>query len=577
MKLTKRHNAWLLATAFLCSSLLHILAFPPFELPELAFLCLAPAALGLLFIEADGRTIRRAALVSGFLTWGGLLVWLRHIGDFVGLGWPGGWAALLLLSGLLGLFWAGWWVLAGRFLPRAETLGGVGRVLLMGALAGAWVVLEWVRGWVFTGFPWLPLAASQWERPALLQIAAWTGAWGVSFVLVFFNLGVAFYIKHLTRTRQQKGWLAKLSPEFYAAMGVLFGSLLVMPGAGLGGATESRHKLRVAPVQPDIPQNLKWDSGEARQNRELLERHTRFAALLEPDLILWPEAATPTPVVGDPAMREWVEKLSRELEVPILMGSVAVYDGEGNEARRETYDHAVNATFIADPETGLDPARFYAKRKLVPLGEYIPLRGFFFFLGQLAAFDDLRAGTEATVLPLFIDFRSYRAGSLICYEDIFAHLARENVLAGADFHFVATNNAWYGTEGMAYQHAAHSVLRAVETRRPVLRVGNNGWSGWIDPTGIIRYVLEDTSGSVYFGGTDVMEVAIDSAFRGQQSFYVKHGDWFVGLAAALSGLLWFLRPPPVAPGKKDPENSAEEGISEARRKARTLLQRRKIG
>lgn len=576
MNLNKTPSALFIWGFFLSGALLHVLALPPFALPELAFMCLALPALGLIFVPTERKVIWRAAFVSGVLSWTGLLIWLRHIGELVGLGALGGWAALLFLSVVLSGFWTLWWCAAARLLPFAGHLGGIGRVILMAALAALWVFLEWLRSWVLTGFPWLPLAASQWERPALLQVAAWTGAWGVSFILVFFNLGLALYVRHLARQRKGGGWLSRLSPEFYAAILVLLGSLFLMPGAGWT-ASRGEASLRVAPVQPDIAQNLKWDPAEARSNRAALERQTRFADLLKPDLILWPEAVTPTPVVGDPGMRRWVEELAAEMKTPILFGSVAVFDAEEGEARQETIDHSVNAVFVADPETGISINKFYAKRKLVPLGEYVPLRPLFFFLEQLTAFDDLRAGETATVLPLFIDFRTYRAGSLICYEDIFPHLARANVLAGADFHFVATNNSWYGQEGMAYQHASHSVLRAVETRRPVLRVGNNGWSGWIDEFGVIRHVLKNSENSVYFGGTDVMEVRFDADWRGQHSFYVTHGDWFIALCAALALALPWLRGKEMKTSPAGTGGKETAHLSEARQKARSLLRKRKLG
>jgi apolipoprotein N-acyltransferase len=100
---------------------------------------------------------------------------------------------------------------------------------------------------------------------------------------------------------------------------------------------------------------------------------------------------------------------------------------------------------------------------------------------------------------------------------------------------VATNNAWYGEGGMAYQHAAHSVLRAVETRRPVLRCGNGGWSGWIDEFGVVRGVLTDDRGSVYFRGVKTLPVKRDARWIGRASFYVEHGDWFVAVCAGLAG------------------------------------------
>jgi apolipoprotein N-acyltransferase len=99
---------------------------------------------------------------------------------------------------------------------------------------------------------------------------------------------------------------------------------------------------------------------------------------------------------------------------------------------------------------------------------------------------------------------------------------------------VVTNNGWFGRGGAAYQHAAHSVLRAVETRRPVLRCGNAGWSGWIDEFGSVRATLTDEQGSIYFRGPKTVNVTRDSRWIGRKSFYVEHGDWFVLVCAALA-------------------------------------------
>jgi apolipoprotein N-acyltransferase len=99
---------------------------------------------------------------------------------------------------------------------------------------------------------------------------------------------------------------------------------------------------------------------------------------------------------------------------------------------------------------------------------------------------------------------------------------------------VLTNNAWFGEGGAAYQHAANSVLRAVETRRPVLRDGNGGWSGWIDEFGNIRTTLVNDAGSIYFRGTKTVSITRDARWIGKLSFYTEHGDWFVAVCAVLA-------------------------------------------
>ena len=106
--------------------------------------------------------------------------------------------------------------------------------------------------------------------------------------------------------------------------------------------------------------------------------------------------------------------------------------------------------------------------------------------------------------------------------------------SGADVLAVLTNSAWYGEGGAAYQHAAHAVLRAVETRRPVLRCGNGGWSGWIDEFGGVRSVVTNEAGTIYFRGTRTVSVTRDQRWIGQESVYVRYGDWFVLLCFGLA-------------------------------------------
>jgi apolipoprotein N-acyltransferase len=136
-------------------------------------------------------------------------------------------------------------------------------------------------------------------------------------------------------------------------------------------------------------------------------------------------------------------------------------------------------------------------------------------------------------------------GPLICYEDIYPELARTEAFAGASALVVITNNGWFGEGGAAYQHAAHSVLRAVENRRPVLRCGNGGWSGWIDEFGAVRAVLtRDATGAVhtrpgdegtiYFRGNATVSVMHDARWVDQTSFYTEHGDWFIVVCAGFA-------------------------------------------
>jgi apolipoprotein N-acyltransferase len=255
-------------------------------------------------------------------------------------------------------------------------------------------------------------------------------------------------------------------------------------------------------------------------------------------------------VRGDANTQAWAESLARRANVPLVLGTIAVE--QANQPGEAWY----NAACVVDPVAGLQPV-YYAKRKLVPFGEYVPLRPLLGWLKKIVPVgdDDDARGRAAQPLTVNLNGRVLTLGPLICYEDVFPNLARDNALAGVDALVVLTNNAWFGEGGAAYQHAAHSVLRAVETRRPVLRCGNAGWSGWIDEFGGIRTVMTNEDGSIYFRGTRSMSVTRDSRWIGRQSYYVQHGDWFIAWCAvfALLGLaaVSVARPPapPAAAGE----------------------------
>ena len=128
-------------------------------------------------------------------------------------------------------------------------------------------------------------------------------------------------------------------------------------------------------------------------------------------------------------------------------------------------------------------------------------------------------------------------GPLICYEDIFPSLCIDIARKGVDLFFVSTNNAWFGEEGCAIQHAAHSVMRAVETQRPFLRCGNSGWSGWIDRNGFQREIIRDENGSIYLIKGTVLNLYLDLKAKNENSFYVSNCDLFPYFCL-LTFLLW---------------------------------------
>ncbi len=511
-----RHaDAVVAGVVFALTVLLTVVSFPPYKIPEFAYAMLVP---GIFWAYTKPRLglYLKTLFASQAVAWTLLLGWLHHVT----------WVGLALIGPIVGAWVGSWFLAAWWVLPRLPGKSIPIRLVAMLGLAGVWVLIEWSRTWLLGGFPWLPLAASQWERASILQVAAYTGAWGISFVLVMMNLGFGAYAHRLFR--EGATGFNKRSQEFFLALFLLLACVSVHFQESFNRRGYTVPLARIALVQPSIPQEVKWDAARAQGILEVLTQVTLAAAAGRPDLIIWPEAVTPMAVRGDETAKTFVESLVRRTGIPLLLGSVAI------ESPRTDNEAWFNGAFVATPGEGV--ARdYYAKRRLVPFGEFVPLRP---LLGWIEKFvpigGDFRAGETSAPLLLSLRGQSVVFGPLICYEDTFPNLARFSTLSGAAVLTVLTNNGWFGEGGAAYQHAAHAVLRAVETRRPVLRCGNAGWSGWIDEFGGVRATVTNEAGTIYFRGSRIIEVSRDARWIDRNTFYVEHGNWFVLACAVLA-------------------------------------------
>jgi len=508
-----------------------VVSCPPYPAHDFAYTCLAPAIFWA-YMRPRFKVYAWTMFIAQAIAWTINLSWLH----------PVTWAGLFLLGPIVAV-WTGTWFLAAWWvMPRMIGKATPVRLISMLGLAGVWVIIEWTRTWLFGGFPWMPLAATQYERISVLQVAAYTGAGGVSFVLVAVNIGVAAYA-HRLFLEGQTGFRRR-SQEFLMALFLLLVCLSLQISDTTNQAYFKEPFVRVALVQPYIPAREKWVPSEAPGIVHVLEATTLQAGETHPNLILWPESTTPWPVNTDPNMRKFVEQLAAESKAYMLIGA----DATEQQGPRELWH---NSAFVVDPQLGLQTS-YYSKQKLVPFGEYIPLRPIFGWIDKFVPLDnDASPGDSGMPLVVPLDSGPAAIGVLICYEDIFPSVAREEVRLGADALAVLTNDAWYGEAGAAYQHAASSVLRAVETRRPVIRCGNGGWSGWIDEFGNIRKVMKDDRGSVYFRGTMTIDVTRDTRWVGKRSFYVEHGDWFVAACACMAIMAAFLLGVGPAPDTKE--------------------------
>lgn len=446
--------------AALASGLLMSASFAPLEQAGLAWIALVP-----LLKACEGQTIRRAALlgfVAGAVYWLTSIHWITHVTT-------AGWIVLALYCALYhvpaALFAAVW---------PPELRGRVGgRLAFVAGGAAVWTASEYLRSTLFTGFAWDALGASQWRNVILLQHAEWGGVYALSFLVAFVNFS-ALTILRPPRSGSRRR-LAVPSVEVLAALA------LVLAAAGTGWSLfrrvpENDARVRIAMIQPAVPQDVKWTPEFTSGVYARLAELTRLAAVSGPDLIVWPETAVPEDLRESAVPQQLVAELTRNAP-PLLAGALAM-------ATREDGSRALfNASYLV--RDGGVIATEYDKQHLVIFGEYVPLVGVFPWLRRLVPMDyDIEPGTDARVFELARP--PLRFSTTICFEDTVAPLAGAFVRRGARLLINQTNDAWFDFSPASRQHLAHSVLRAVECRVPVARCGNSGVTAWIDERGRLR-------------------------------------------------------------------------------------------
>ncbi len=507
------HRSIFEITLVLLTAFFWIACMPPFKFSEFAYFLFSPLLIWFCSAPNKKSFFRVVILIGGF-AWIGILIWLRHVT----------WGGTILLSIILSLYFVLWATYTRYVMPRIYTRPFVVRLIGFLGISGCWVVLEYLRSILLYGMPMGPFALSQWERPVVLQLAAWTGAYGISFFLILFNCCLALTFQQLIN----KDYTGKLfrkwfKVDFYFAIISLIGLLFLYAECLPKSVSKKSDGFTFGIIQPNFEPLLIWNAENNKQRMMQLKSQLQAAKLLDFDILFFPEAVTPNPIIGDLETLRLFENFADEKGQALVLGNLA-YD--------DLNDAWYNGIFLVEPEKGLAPS-YYTKRQLVPFGEYTPK--LFSWIEPFGGIQgSFMAGNEPKIIPFNLGERTWSIGPLVCYEDMFPSLVRNSVNAGSEILFVATNDSWYGEEGGAYFHAAHSVLRAVENRRPVVRCGNAGWSGWIDPLGLTRGIMLDNKESIYFKGSGNFEFKVTEEWDNFESFYSKNGDWFVCVAFFLA-------------------------------------------
>ncbi len=540
---TVRFNLFLAVS----SGLLLGLSFPPSPLHSLAHLGLLPLLFLLDRLDRYGSIVRYSYLS----------MFVFHL---ITLYWVGGFTHLrdgfLMASGgsLLLVHPMFYWI---PLLSYAFVRNQFGETIALISFPFFWVGFEYFHAIGEFSFPWLTLGNSQAYDLRRIQIAEYISVYGLSFLLVAFNILAFVFIKKVAF----KVW------RFTSLRGtVLFAGLILvyaMPPAlgsfamNLENDNVEEH-VQVGIVQPNIDPYEKW--GEGFQSKwdsylrqlELLYDETRKISSDSLDLVVWPETAIPF-YIRLPQNAPYLDRLQKEIDAI----STPVFTGLPDGSFRDSADasptsrwvesagkffEGFNSAVLLLPRQEIETV--YHKVVLVPFAERIPHAEKLTFLieplqwgvgisswgkgdSQIIYDLPLRSGTSA------------RFGGMICYELVFPSYVRGFVEQGAEFLVIISNDSWWGHTSGAYQLAAYSSLRAVETRRWIVRCANGGISGLIDPTG------------KFYNKTEFLEsatIAGSIGLRREETFYVKHGDivgkgCLTALALMLSaGFLKRIRP-----------------------------------
>jgi len=472
------------------SAALLILSFPRFNLEFLAWFAFVPV-----FFALNNKSLKQAFFlffITGIIFWSGIIYWLAHVTL----------AGTIVLILYLALYFA-----AFGLIIRPCTKNSTPYSLIF--IPSVWVLLEYLRSHIFTGFPWALLGYSQYLNLPVIQIADITGAWGVSFLVMMVNVAIV-----------EIAWsgIKGLRPRLKTVtiLLVLFLFLTLSYGYFRLSARppkQTQHPVRVSVIQGNISQELKW---EPAARVYILGRYTQLteqAAADKPDLIIWPEASAPGLLGEDDVVFQEISGLSKKVKIPLLIGAVATSN-----------DKYYNSALLVEPSGAI--VNRYDKIHLVPFGEYIPLKNMFSFLETIAPIGDIERGVKFTVFENH--GRPGRAPEkfavLICFEDLFPELSREFVKRGAGFLVNVTNDAWYKKTNAAHQHFQACVFRAVENRVFLARSANTGVSGLINPYGRIISLVSDESGeNIFISGYNTQEITPAGEAI---TFYTRYGDIF---------------------------------------------------
>ena len=477
--------------AALGAGALPILAFPQLNLEFLGWCGLVP---GILIMRAS-PSAREAAVRGWWLGAGFILAALYWLVPSIG-------PALLLVAVVFGALWTGFGVAAWALL-RAP-LRPARALAALAVLPGYWVFTEWARSWQGFGGPWDVLGTSQWQHPVVLALAAVGGVWLISFALVAANTGIVILL------------LARGMAVRAAGAGGVAVALAAGPVAfALSAAVPPVRHVTVALVQPGI----------TNSKSQRVDASLRLSARLRgarPDLIVWGESSVGTDIDRQPVLFRQIRRLAAGTGAQVLVNQDAsLPDGARSKVALLIGPHGI--------------AGSYTKTRLVPFGEYIPLRAALGWIARIsqAAPSNMVPGDGAHLIQATDRLgRPLPLGVLICFESAFPDMSRVDTDRGAQLIVYQTSDSTFQRSWAPAQHASLSAVRAAETGRPVVQAALTGDSAAFDARGRQLALM-----SARQRGVTVVRLGLPPATA--RTLYDQLGDYVPWAATAITALAAF--------------------------------------
>ncbi|MFC1566610.1 apolipoprotein N-acyltransferase [bacterium] len=495
IKLPKKESLKTLANLalYLSGAALFVLAFPKFNYFPLAWIALAPIMYAI-WNESSAKSAVFKSTFAGFVIYLALLYWmipmcLNAKTDI--------YIAILLwgiLSLYLSIYFSIWSLVVFAFREKYNSI-------LYGILiCSLWVMLEYLRNYFLTGFPWALLGYSQWKNYLFIQISEFTGVYGISFYLVFISFILALMLKQWVVNKKVNKKL-KIILVLLIGLNYLYGMFMVWNNKSI---VNDKVKISTVILQGNIDQYKKFDNNFKKSIERRYSDLTMQSLAFKPDLIVWPETSYPGIYPDDLETLGWLKKVVRNTNAHHMIGVIS--------RQKKSY---YNSVILVD-QSG-EQKRIYNKNHLVLFGEVFPFKKF--VARFIPTANSLGGITKGESIEIF-KISKLNTTPNVCFETLFPNEIREHVIRGGQVICNLSNDAWYLNTSAPWHLLSHNIFRAVETRRMVVRAANTGISAFIDHNGKII-------SSLPLFKTGVLHRVI-SPIR-KITFYTYNGDIFAFL------------------------------------------------